>query len=58
MKFGRTLIYHKIKDEFEFEKNHIDRMQTASKRHLKNTISQKCQIDINQNWAGCYDIEK
>ena len=52
MKFGRKLSYYKIKVKFEFEKNRTGRTQTASKRNLKNAISQKVSNRYQSNRAG------
>ena len=52
MKSGRPLNYYNMKVKSEFEKNRIDRIQTASKRNLKNAISQKVSNRYQSNQAG------
>ena len=51
MELDKTLGYHEIKVNFEFEKNRIGRMQTAPKINLKNaTFLKNCEIDFDQIW--------
>ena len=53
MTFRRKLSYYKMKVKFEYEKKtRFGRTQTASKRNLKNAISQKVSNRYQSNRAG------